>query len=51
MYRAKNGGVDTGHVATTGVTADGCFASVVTNTFSMVVAERSFDVLDAALCE
>ncbi|EID52810.1 serine hydrolase domain-containing protein [Saccharomonospora xinjiangensis] len=50
-YWAKNGGVETGHVSTTGVTDDGRFASVVTNTFSTAVAEKSFDVLDSALCE
>ena len=50
-FWAKNGGVETGHVSTTAVTADGRFASVVTNTFSTAAAEQSFKVLDAALCE
>ncbi|MBN6033683.1 serine hydrolase [Amycolatopsis sp. 195334CR] len=50
-FLAKNGAVETGHVSTTGVTDDGRFASVVTNTFSTVAAEQSFEVLDAALCE
>ena len=50
-FWAKNGGVETGHVSTTGVTDDGRFASVVAHTFSAAVAEQSFKVLDAALCE
>ncbi|WP_307831969.1 serine hydrolase domain-containing protein [Prauserella cavernicola] len=50
-YWAKNGGLETGHVSTTGVTDDDRFASVVTNTVGTEVARQSFDVHDSALCE
>ncbi|MEU3273522.1 serine hydrolase domain-containing protein [Saccharomonospora sp. NPDC006951] len=49
-YWAKNGGLP-GFISTTGVTDDGRFASVVTNTFSETAAVESFKVLDAALCD
>ncbi|MFF5986668.1 serine hydrolase domain-containing protein [Prauserella flavalba] len=50
-YWAKNGAVESGHTSTTAVTDDGRFASVVTNTFYDAAAVRSFEVLDAALCD